>query len=80
MEALVDALLGPQGVAAAALIAVTVLWRRHSKDDDSKDAAIKVLTGTVAAYPLALSDLTKVVVDQAEREHNRPRNERAHDT
>ena len=76
---LLTALTGPTGLAIAASVAVAALWRIHVKGDEQKDATIKVLTEAVNAFPAALKDLTAVVVDTAEREKARTRNERVGD-
>ncbi len=74
-----DTLAGPAALAIAASVACVALWREHVKDDDRKDKTIEGLTVTVGAFPGALRDLTTVVLQAAERERTRPRNERADD-
>lgn len=74
-----ETLAGPGALAIAASLATIALWRRHVRDDEMKDSTITVLTGAVAEFPTALKDLTAVVVDSAERERARPRNERTGD-
>lgn len=74
-----NVLAGPAALAIAASVAVIVLWREHVKDDDLKDKTVEGLTATVAGFPGALRDLTTVVLQAAERERTRPRNERVDD-
>lgn len=74
-----EVILGPFGVAVVSCIAAAALWRRHVRDDEVKDAAIKTLTDSVGQFPAALKDLTEVVLHETERQRTRPRNERAGD-
>ncbi len=67
IEALVNALVGPVGLAIAASLAVIALWRQHVKADALKDDALKALTTSLPEIATALRDLTTVVKDAATR-------------